>query len=471
MTANGGPPDLRTRLALAGLLAAGLALSVLLASRSQVGGDQLNLLARGWLLVEEGRLVPYGNPGSSGGAAPGAATALLVAPALALWRDARAPIAGIVASHLAAFLLLDGVVRRCLSRRERLAFALLYWLAPTRLVFSGLLWNPCFLFLPGALHAWTAFRQREEPRFWASLLHVAAVGFAVQVHASAVLLGAASLALGLRSYWRVHWGGALAGAVPPLLTLLPWVAAVAKEPAMLPVGEGFPGRGLLLVFPLLRGLLNWLRYPSLHLSQKVTELDFTPALGPAADRAWAPAARALAEGAGLATVLLSLAAAVWLGRRLLRGERWRRLAPAASGREWLEGYALWCFLAAVAVFAAAPTTLMWWQGIALFHASVLAPVLWVGALLEGPRARAARFGLAAYGCLAVVLVAAVALGSPQFRCGGRASVNLPLRSDHPMIRDLVQPRCPMPVDVRGGWWPDVLPEAGDPNPPARHLSP
>ncbi|MGH6958963.1 MAG: hypothetical protein ACREE7_00615, partial [Dongiaceae bacterium] len=65
------------------LFAMGLALSAWMVARSQVGGDQLNLLARGWLLVEEGVWVPYGNPTSSGGAQPGGLTSLLVA--LPLW--------------------------------------------------------------------------------------------------------------------------------------------------------------------------------------------------------------------------------------------------------------------------------------------------------------------------------------------------------------------------------------------------
>ena len=46
--------------------------------RSQVGGDQLNLLARGWLLAARGQFIPYGNPLSTGGKAPGGITSLLV---------------------------------------------------------------------------------------------------------------------------------------------------------------------------------------------------------------------------------------------------------------------------------------------------------------------------------------------------------------------------------------------------------
>ena len=60
------------------LFALGLGISLAMVARSQVAGDQLNLLARGWLLAEEGRFIPYGNPMSTGGKAPGGVTTLLV---------------------------------------------------------------------------------------------------------------------------------------------------------------------------------------------------------------------------------------------------------------------------------------------------------------------------------------------------------------------------------------------------------
>jgi hypothetical protein len=46
---------------------------------------------------------------------------------------------------------------------------------------------------------------------------------------------------------------------------------------------GFPLRGLILLFPLLRGPVYWLRYPSLMVSEKITRFDFTAALGPGLD--------------------------------------------------------------------------------------------------------------------------------------------------------------------------------------------
>src|SRR5206468_1021664 len=132
----------RSDLAVGGVFLLGLALSLLLALRSQVGGDQLNLLARGWLLLARGEWVPYGNPSSSGGAVPGGVTALLVAAPLALWRHHRAAVLALLLTHVLAFALLDRWLREALPARERLLFAVLYWLNPWRVLLSGFLWNP-----------------------------------------------------------------------------------------------------------------------------------------------------------------------------------------------------------------------------------------------------------------------------------------------------------------------------------------
>src|SRR5436853_1133990 len=122
------------------LFVLGLALAILMLVRSQVGGDQLNLLARGWLLAEEGRFIPYGNPMSTGGKAPGGITTLLVGLPLLLWRDHRAPTVLVLLFHVAGYWLLDGALKRILSPWERVLLALLYWLNPWQLFFASFLW-------------------------------------------------------------------------------------------------------------------------------------------------------------------------------------------------------------------------------------------------------------------------------------------------------------------------------------------
>jgi len=453
----------------------GLALSVLLALRSQVGGDQLNLLARGWLLLARGQWVPYGNPASSGGATPGGVTALLVAGPLLVWRHHRAAVLGIVAAQALGFLLLDRWLRTALSPRGRVLFAALYWLDPWRVLLSGFLWNPGYLPLVGAVHAWTTWRQRRESRWLPSLAHALALGIGFQVHPSVVLLGAASLLLLRSGHLRLRWSAVAVGAVLAAVPLVPWWIAIRARPEMLPVSTGFLGRGLLLVFPLARGVIDWLRHASLSLPGSETRLDFGPLLGEAAAPTVSAAAIAVLQVVGAMSLLLPLLANLWLWRRLRRRDRgaggaWSAfparllllLRARPSGRAWVAGYVRVCFLAALAVYALAPTTVMWWQGISMLHASVLPLVLSWEALLRLPRrarlrrrVRAAAWGWA---CAAVLVALLLAGGGRRFRCGGRDSIVLPLRHDHPMLHDLrITESCPIYVHA-AGWWPDVLPE-------------
>jgi hypothetical protein len=442
------------------LFAAGLAVALLMLVRSQVGGDQLNLLARGWLLAAEGKWISYGNPMSTGGKAPGGITSLLVGLPLLLWRDHRAPSALVLLFHVAAYGILDGTLRRILSPFERVLLAVLYWLNPWQLYFASFLWNPNYLFLFGALHLWSALAQRQRARFWPSFLHTAGLALAFQIHASFLLLAVASFLLWLRRDFRLHWGGAIAGGALASLPLIPWAMEVAAHPAILTgADKGFLGRGLLLVFPLVRGLLYWLRYASLAFAERMDDFDFSGLFG--ADPWLGPALNVLVRIVLSLTLIVPLLANVRLWRRARR--LWReRLAPGVTDRDWLKGYARISFLAAVFVFALSPTTLMMWQALILLHAAILPVILWLGALGRSRLAPRVLKAAWIYAIAEIVLLLAIAFGNPQYRCGGRmkrTDFSFPLRSDHPMMRELkIQQTCPWPMNRPNGWWPDVLPE-------------
>ncbi len=441
------------------LVVAGLVLSAAMVWRAQVGGDQLNLLARGWLWAARGELVPYGNPLSTGGNGPGALTTVLAGAPLFVWMDHRAPVALTWLTHLAAFLLLDRLLARRSSPGERLAFAALYWLNPWRLEPSAFLWNPNFLFLAGAVHLATALGSRERPSLGLSAAHVFTLGLAFQLHPGTLLLGALSALLWWRGYVRVHWGGAALGAAAAVATLVPWLLEAQRDPGILAAAQGFPFRGLAYVFPLVKGLLYLVRYPSLALNSQTTRFDFSEALGTSVDRWLTPLTRGALGVAGVMTLVAALAA-LWFffrGRRPLA--RWTPAPGADAGRTWLEGYAALAFVGALAVFAAAPTTPQAWQALPIFHAAVLPAVFAVGRLERAGRGAVARRATLAFALLALVLDTALALAGPNFRCAGRGTLVFPLRSHSAMFDELgIQRSCPWPLDQPGTWWPDVLPE-------------
>ena len=450
------------------LFAVGLAIALGMLARSQVAGDQLNLLARGWLLAAKGQWISYGNPLSTGGKAPGGITSLLVGLPLFLWRDHRAASALVLLFHVLAYLILDGTLKRILSPYERVLLALLYWLNPWQLYFASFLWNPNYLFLAGAIHLWSALAQRERARFWPSFLHAAALGLAFQIHPSCLLVAVASLLLWWRRYFRVHWTGGILGGLVAAIPLVPWAIEVTAHPAIVTeASKGFLGRGLVLVFPLARGLLYWLRYASLSVAERLGDFNFSDLLG--ADPWLGPGLTRLGQGLAV-TIAIPLLANLYLWRRGGRRQPWlrwvwqKKLAPGTTGRSWLAGYARICFVAAVIVYSLSPTTVMMWQGLILLHAAILPVILWAGALSRSRLAPRVLTATRIYTIAEIAFLVAMALGSSQYRCGGHTGKDgfgFNLRYDSPMFRELhIQQTCPWPVNVPGGWWPDVLPRPG-----------
>lgn len=447
----------RFRLVLVGLFLVGLAIGLVMVARGQVSGDQLNLLARGWLLVDQGIVVPYGLPTSAGGKSPGSLSSLLTGVPLLLWRDYRAPALLVLLAHVGAWLVLDRLLAVTAGRTERLLFLVGFWLNPWQLYFAGHLWNSNWVVPFGALHTITAWRLRRRAAFWTSFGHVLAIGLVVQVHSSFVILVFATAVLLATRQMRLHWGGTLLAAALTAISLVPWLRAVAEDPALLPADEGFLGRGLLLVFPLLRGIAYLVRYPSLSFSDRMTAFDFTSTLGGGADAVLASPLWAVAFGIGLISLAVPLMAHRWLWPRVAREWRTRRL-PAASGRAWLIRYGGAALVGALAAFALSPTTVMVWQGFIVLHVAVLVVVLHAALCLRARRRVLARLVVAVWLVISIVLAAAMAVAAPMYRRGGRAARAIALRADHPMLEGLgITPRCTVPIDPVSGWWPDALP--------------
>jgi hypothetical protein len=435
------------------LFALGLAISLLMVARSQVSGDQLNGLARGWLFTH-GEWIQYGLTTSANGKAPGGLSAALSGVALLAWRDYRAPALLILLSHVLAYLLLDRTLGRVLGGRERLLFCVLYWLNPWRVYHSAFVWPANWLFLFGAVQLWAVYTQRRRSSFWVSLLHVLALGAFFQLHSSFFLLALAAVLLAVRGWFRPNWAGVAVGAGVSALALIPWVESVVANPALLPGSKGFPFRGLILVFPLVRGVLYWLRYASLSVGGDMTTFDFTPLLGGAGG--WLGRSVSVAAIAvGIASVAAPAMAAAWMWRR--NRPRWRRPQTAMSDRTWLHGYVVWTFAASVASFAVSPTTIMAWQSFSVLHVAVLPLLLWVVVLLRS-RHREAMQRLARLwlGALLVLLVL-ITVAAPRYRRGGRDPVGIVVHEDHPMYHELgILDHCSVTVDPKSTWMPDVF---------------
>ena len=438
------------------LLVAGFGVSCLMVFRSQVGGDQIALLSRGWMLAAKGILIPHGNPAAVG-FEPGPMTSLVVGLPLQLWMDPRAPVILILLLHVVAYVLIDRVVREECGENGRLLLIVFYWLNPWRLYFSGFLWDPNYMFLPGATLLWACHRQRLAPRFLHSTLLVIAVGFALQLHLAAVSLVFAGALLWWRKYWKPHWGGVVAGAVIVLVSLLPWIIEIASAPELRPGQRGFFGRGIILVYPVLRGISYWFRYGSLYSSSKwMTEFDFEPALGESADAVLAPVFWTLKAIIGPMTILLTLVA-----HRFMWQNRERAKAPPGSVTktpDWLHGYFLWVAAGTLLAYSAAQTTVMMWMGLAIQHAAVLPLVLCGTTLLNSSHRTIAVRIVQVYALLSLVLLGGMSIGSAMYRRGGEDRVDFTFPAHHEILQDLrLDERYSVGIDRKGGQWPRGLP--------------
>ena len=451
------------------VLIAGLAISASMLARSQVAGDQLNLLSLGWLLSEKGEWVPYGNPTTGAGVTPGGASSIVVGLPLMVWEHHRAPAVLIWLSHLAAFLMLDSWLKKILTPHERLLFALLFWFNPWRIYHSVFLWNPNYLFFFGAAHLSTAYGMRSRPRFWMTFWHLVSIGVVLQLEVVALPLAVASLFLWWKRYIRVHWGGAAAAIVLVTASLVPWMLAVFEDPSLMAREKGFLGFGLVMVYPVYRGAMYWVRYSSLALSEELFCLDYAYLIGTAAMERFRP----VLEIAKTTVYVLSVPLSIWAFFKFWRGSGrwWKTRFEGKTDRDWLVGVVRWSFVAAILVYCIAPSNIMRWHVLAVFHVAILPPVLVFGKLLEQSENRWVRRGFWAYFTAALVVVLAVSVGAPMVRCGGdrceRNAVTMPpLEADHPILDDLsIRATCPVEVGVPGGFWFHALPLEPGPDAP------
>lgn len=415
-----------------GLFLAGLAVAVCMVSRSQVGRDQFEFLLAGWSIVADGIVLPYGNAMSGGGVYPGPLVGILAAIPLAVFEDHRSVAAFVLLSHVAAYLLFNRGLRPFVGERGLLVFCLVYWLNPWRLYYSGHTWNPNWMPLVAAVYFITATAMRRDRRFLPTFVHVGTVGLAFQVHASAVVLAVATCVLLLRRRLVVHWGGAIAGGVVTALGMLPYFFALARHPEISPMHHGFFGRGVVYVYPLVRGVLYWVRMSSLFLGRRILDMDFTALVGSRFNALAAPAFAWAMRAFGAATFVVALRANVRLWRRRSCRGRGAGARRRLSDREWLESFVRCVFVAAAVTFAISPTTVMVWQLVVTLPFAVL-PLL--GWWLERWDPHEGRVPVGMRACAAGLIVVGIGLaaGSPLYRTGGENPHRLILAGPHPMI--------------------------------------
>lgn len=354
-----------------GVMFIGLLTSILYSNLQKLTGDQTQMLYKGYLGAYEGVWLSYGNAASAVGNVPGSLSAWLIGGPLLLWDSPYAPMVLLLAMRLVGFLLFDAVIRQVFDDRVRLLFLVLCWLNPW-FQYESLLYNPSYLFLFSAMHCWSAWHMRERASFWHMIVHLLAIGMAMQLHYSWPLLAVMSTYLFWRRILKVSWSGVVVATLLIGASLIPYAMEVMSNSHITQnvdpeARQRYIGWGLVHVYPVLKSVLYWLRYGSwLFASKLVNDTQFIWLAGHeylqmAAVWLW----RVVIYGVGSATVLLAAKANWQLWRelkpRLLRSDR----APV-DGESWLGLYALAAVLAVLVSAALSPIIFNYWHLMLIF---------------------------------------------------------------------------------------------------------
>ena len=408
----------------------GLSIGLLMVVNSQLSGDQLQLLNLGWQLSHNHLWVPHGMITSAGGFSPGGFSALLVAGPLYLWNDYRAPALCMLLCHAAAFLLLIRTLKPGLTQSGSFVLLVLLWLSPWHLYFASHIWDANYMYVFAVLHLVTAQRMAQRREVLITAAHVLVLGLSVQVHTSGAVLCILSLLLFALGRLKISWTGLVLGAAICVASLVPWFLAVSHDPALLPVGKGFVLRGLVFVFPLLRGILYWLKLSSLTFVERMYDLDFTGVVGPLAASALGTVDRVLATLAQA-----TLVGAVWLQWRFFR-RAWcasrrylKRDVQEYRPQQWLRFYVFAMGVATLISFALSPTTIMFWQVFVAMPASAVAMVMSAEVLFRSRFKPLAQWLAGGWALLSVALLMSQAVAAPMYRCGISADESLPMLVD------------------------------------------
>ncbi len=349
----------------------GLLMSLVFFQFQLLTGDQTQMLYKGYLGAYEGVWLSYGNAASAVGNVPGSLSAWLIGGPLLLWDSPYAPVLLLLAMRLVGFLLFEAVIRQVFGDRVRLLFLVLCWLNPW-FQYESLLYNPSYLFLFSAMHCWSAWHMRERASFWHMIVHLLAIGMAMQLHYSWPLLAVMSTYLFWRRILKVSWSGVAVAALLIGASLIPYAMEVMSNSQITQnvdpeARQRYIGWGLVHVYPVLKSVLYWLRYGSwLFASKLVNDTQFIWLAGHeylqlVAVWLW----RLVIYGVGSATVLLAAKAnwQLWkrLKPRLMRSDR-----ALVDGESWLGLYAVAAVLAVLVSAALSPIIFNYWHLMLIF---------------------------------------------------------------------------------------------------------
>lgn len=245
--------------------------------------DQLQMLLKGYYAAFNSTYLPFGNESGIMGNVPGMLSSWLMGFPLQVYMHPYAPAVFQTLIRAIGIVIFANALSLLFTRRVVLLGTFLFALSPWTL-YQSMLYSPAYLtfFAPLVLNCLLRLRydyhdhyhdKNSRHRVFPSFFLIIAFGMIVQLHFSWPVLVVGALILWLRRDIKVSYLGLGLGLLVVALSLLPYIQVVISNPNLLnhadaSAQDGYFGYGLLHVYPLLKGLLYWLRFASFSVSEQ-----------------------------------------------------------------------------------------------------------------------------------------------------------------------------------------------------------
>lgn len=348
----------------------GIILSFAFAHHQIITGDQWQMLQKGYLAAHDGVWLAYGNAASAVGNVPGYLSTLVIGAPLLLWDNPWSPMIFLILIRLVSYILFDAVIKQIFDAPIRILFMVIYLLNPW-FQYDNLLYNPAYLCFFMALHFWTAFQLREKSHFGYSVLHVLAIGGAMQLHYSWPILAVISCFLLYRKMAIPDWRGVFTAGALIGFSLIPYAIEMMQNESIGRESDRYIGYGAVHVYPVLKAVIYWLRYASTLFSNRIiTDVGFDWV----SSLVWVQLTvqyiwQSILFLVGAATVLFS-AKANWIGWKQVKSHL-KRGTPVQDDQQWLLLFAAATVFAIIINAMLSPITFSYWHLIITFPIALI----------------------------------------------------------------------------------------------------
>jgi hypothetical protein len=386
------------------LFLTGLALQIFLSFNYQVGGDQEHLLSLGERFVETHNLEPFAKIRSGGGTNPGFLMQLLIGFPLMIHDSPYSPMVLVIIFHIISYLLLLNIFRDILHEKGMLIFTLIFWTSPLRIYNGGFLWEPAFIFLPAAIHLFSAYKSKSESSVCYTFLHIASLVMAIQIHNSAMILILTTLILLIFRKIKFNIYGILIGLIFGLIFFIPVIIAISEGNLSASSGsEGYLFWSFVNVAPFFKGVFYWFKNGGFDMVRPLKESFL---LGDNYN-----AIRVILQILSGATVLISVNASYYYFRTLFK-KRKKYIDDLSKAEKWLRDFCLYVFISLVISSAMSPITLQGWMTVILLHACSV-PMIFLGSKLMD-KTKYFNAIIISYAIVQIAVILYIGFGQPKF---------------------------------------------------------